>query len=412
MESKAYYGAIRSPNNYWREMDMRATRPRRTRAKPIDGGVVTAAEKAEIARCPSLSADGACPMVDPIRAEIADIVDPQDRGRVKVRAPTMGEQWEAWAEVLRSGPLPAMRRYAPGDIVMIAFEGGDLELPIVLGALSSRTPAAAGTAGSRARESSPAPLPETDWDWNDLVLPAETRDMLDEVVAWVINESELLGGWGLGRHFGPGFRVLFSGPPGTGKTMAAGVLAKRLAMPIFRVDLSSAVDKSVGDTAQELRETIGAAEAGGGILFIDEADALFGKRAAVKDSHDRYAKLELGYLLQRLEAFPGLVILASNLKQDMDKAFTSRLTAIVDFPMPDARCRLELWRHALRSLPPDRVEQIDLSALAGEHELSGGQIINVLGNACLRAARRAGALEQGDIRAAIARLHPLSGAGE
>jgi adenylate kinase family enzyme len=392
-------------------MDMRATRPRGTRAKPIDGGVVTEAEKAEIARCPSPSADGACPMVDPMRAEIADIVDPQDRGRVKVRAPAMGEQWEAWAEVLRSGPLPTMRQYAPGDMVMIAFEGGDLELPIVLGALSSHTPVAAGTAGSRAQEA-PAPLPETDRDWNDLVLPAETRDMLDEVVARVRNESELRGGWGLGRHFRAGFRVLFSGPPGTGKTMAAAVLAKRLAMPIFRIDLSSTVDKSVGDIEKDLRETIGAAEAGGGIVFIDEADALFGKRVAVEDSHDRYANLEVGDLLQRLEAFPGLVILASNLKQDMDKAFTRRLTAIVDFPMPDARCRLELWRHALRSLPPDRVERIDLSALARAHELSGGQIINVLGNACVRAAKRAGAVEQGDILAAIARLHPLSGAGE
>jgi len=331
-------------------------------------------------------------MADLIRAEVVDIADPQGAGRIRVGAPDLGAEWRAWAPVLRPDPLSAPPRFAPGDIVLVAFEGGKQDSPVVLGALSSRM--AAGDAV-------PAQVMETGHDWNDLVVAAETREGLAGVVAWVRHEKAILGEWGFGRHARRGARVLFHGPPGTGKTLAATVLARDLAMPVWRVDLSRTVSKYIGETEKNLRALFDAAEAGNAILLFDEADALFGKRSEVKDSHDRYANIEISYLLQRLEHFEGLAILTSNLEQDIDPAFARRLTHMVRFSMPDGEERLRLWRRALAALPPSRVEPLDPAALADGHALSGGQIMTVLRAACLAAVERGDALREGDVRAAI-----------
>ena len=179
----------------------------------------------------------------------------------------------------------------------------------------------------------------------DVILPQPGRDLLDQIVAQVKNRGRVLDDWGFRRLLarGEGLCVLFAGESGTGKTLAAEVLARRLQLNLYRVDLSAVVSKYVGETEKNLRRLFDAAEDGGVILFFDEADALFGRRTEVKDSHDRYANLEINYLLQRIEAFRGLAILATNLKSQIDTAFLRRLRFVVDFPFPGPDERTEIW---------------------------------------------------------------------
>src|ERR1700730_12197854 len=189
--------------------------------------------------------------------------------------------------------------------------------------------------------------------WDDLVLPESETATLRAIAALLrttINE----------RH-GPGISALFAGPPGTGtgtgKTMAAQVLARDLNLALYRIDLSSLVSKYIGETEKSLRGVFEAAEQGGAILLFDEADALFGKRSEVKDSHDRYANIEVSYLLQRMEAYRGLAILTTNLKSALDAAFLRRIRFVVQFPFPDAVQRAEIWRRILpRRLPTENLD--------------------------------------------------------
>jgi hypothetical protein len=165
-------------------------------------------------------------------------------------------------------------------------------------------------------------------DWGDLVLPHATRARIDEIVAWTTHGRTLLDDWGLGRHLKPGFRALFAGPPGTGKTLTATLLGHRTGLDVYRIDLALVVSKYIGETEKNLEAVFSQAEDQDWILFFDEADALFGKRTQVRDAHDRYANQEISYLLQRLEDFPGLVILATNLKDNLDEAFLRRFQAV------------------------------------------------------------------------------------
>jgi len=179
------------------------------------------------------------------------------------------------------------------------------------------------------------------------------------------------------------FRSLFAGASGTGKTLAAEVLANELRLDLYRIDLSSVVSKYIGETEKNLRRVFDAAEEGGAILLFDEADALFGKRSEVKDSHDRYANIEVSYLLQRMEAYRGLAILTTNLKSALDTAFLRRIRFIVQFPFPDAAMREEIWR---RIFPPTLpTENLDLAKLARLH-IAGGNIRNIALNAAFLAA--------------------------
>ncbi|NML16825.1 ATP-binding protein [Azohydromonas sp. G-1-1-14] len=193
--------------------------------------------------------------------------------------------------------------------------------------------------------------------------------------------------WGCARAWNEaGLAVMFCGPPGTGKTMAAEALAAALALPMFRIDLSQVVSKYIGETEKNLRRVFDAAEAADCLLFFDEADALFGRRTEVKDAHDRFANIEISYLLERMERFKGLAVLATNRRRDLDDAFARRLRYIVEFPVPGAAERARLWRQVFPAAVD--VGGIDFGFLAERFEIAGGTIRSAAFNACLQAAAR------------------------
>jgi len=226
------------------------------------------------------------------------------------------------------------------------------------------------------------------YGWDDLVLPPDVMDQLRELVARVEHRARVMDEWGFDAKLsgGKGISALFAGPPGTGKTMAAQVIAGALGLDLFAIDLSAVVSKYIGETEKNLERVFRAAADSDAILFFDEADALFGKRSEVRDSHDRYANMEIAYLLQRMEQYDGLAILATNLRNHLDEAFTRRLQAIVEFPFPDLAERRRIWQACLprqTPLSPD----VDLDAMA-HHRLAGGNIKNVLLGAAFLAAAR------------------------
>jgi AAA+ superfamily predicted ATPase len=221
--------------------------------------------------------------------------------------------------------------------------------------------------------------------WEDLVLPEAQRQTLREISVHVRQRVKVYHEWGFAAASsrGLGISALFAGPSGTGKTMAGEVLANELNLDLFRIDLSQVVNKYIGETEKNLRRVFDAAEEGGAILLFDEADALFGKRSEVKDSHDRYANIEVSYLLQRMEAYRGLAILTTNLKNALDTAFLRRLRFVVQFPFPDAAQRMEIWR---RAFPPQTpTESLDFAQLA-RLPVAGGNIRNMAMNAAFIAA--------------------------
>jgi hypothetical protein len=223
--------------------------------------------------------------------------------------------------------------------------------------------------------------------WTELILPAEPLELLQELVARIRFREQVLDTWGMrrGGGRGEGCTALFAGPSGTGKTLAAEVIAHDLGLDLYTVDLATVVDKYIGETEKNLDRIFGEAERVNGVLFFDEADALFGKRSEVKDARDRYANVEVAYLLQRMERFGGLAILATNLRANLDEAFARRLDVMVDFPQPDPVYRLKLWRHCLGDTVP-RVAHLDLEFCADAFELSGGNIRNVAVTAAYLAA--------------------------
>ena len=223
----------------------------------------------------------------------------------------------------------------------------------------------------------PAKLITTPLEWEDMVLDYQTHDALEEINTWIEHQHTIMEDWGLKRILKPGYRALFYGPPGTGKTLAATLLGKKNNMDVYRVDLSMIVSKYIGETEKNLAKVFDLAENRNWILFFDEADALFGKRTSTNTSNDRHANQEVAYLLQRIEDFPGTVILATNLKSNIDEAFSRRFQSIIYFPMPSEELRAELWRSMLPKewLGNDAEELI---ATAAQSELSGGSIANVV----------------------------------
>lgn len=223
----------------------------------------------------------------------------------------------------------------------------------------------------------------TKMDWDDLVLDERTAAQIKDLKIWVEHGDQLMDDWGMGDRLKSGYRALFYGPPGTGKTLTATLLGKSTQRDVFRIDLSKVVSKYIGETEKNLANLFDKAEHKQWILFFDEADSLFGKRTGVRDAHDRYANQEVSYLLQRIESFPGLIILATNFKNNIDAAFVRRFNAIVYFPAPNAKQRLLLWEKAF----PEQVKfdkSVDLEALAEKFELTGSQIINIVQYCCLQ----------------------------
>jgi SpoVK/Ycf46/Vps4 family AAA+-type ATPase len=229
------------------------------------------------------------------------------------------------------------------------------------------------------------------YSWQDIVLPDDQLALLREIIATVRGRPVVLEEWGVGQKLASskGVTVLFSGPPGTGKTMAAEIIAAELGLDLYKIDLSTVVSKYIGETEKNLERIFNEAQTSNAILFFDEADALFGKRSEVRDSHDRYANIEISYLLQRMEAYDGVAILATNLRANLDEAFTRRLQFAVDFPFPDEADRLRIWRTLF---PPDvpREPELDLALLAHRFKLAGGNIRNILVSAAFLAAADSG----------------------
>lgn len=232
----------------------------------------------------------------------------------------------------------------------------------------------------------PAKRITTRLGWDDLVLAPEVLNEIDGIKTWMQHSRTLLHDWGLGRNIKPGYRSLFHGPPGTGKTLTATLIGQEAQVDVYRIDLSMVVSKYIGETEKNLANVFDQAESKNWILFFDEADALFGKRTETSSAHDRYANQEISYLLQRVEDFPGTVILATNLKANLDDAFARRFQSLAYFPMPDAEQRHRLWDSIL-GRTGRMADDIDLQALAEDHELSGGAIINVVRCAAISALR-------------------------
>jgi hypothetical protein len=223
--------------------------------------------------------------------------------------------------------------------------------------------------------------------WEHLVLPEATLAQLGELTSRARHRDRVLDAWGMGATSskGRGITGLFAGESGTGKTMSAEVVARDLGLDLYVIDLSTVVDKYIGETEKNLDRIFSEADRVNGVLLFDEADAIFGKRSEVKDSHDRYANVEVAYLLQRMELFDGLAILTTNLRANVDEAFTRRLDAIIDFPVPEEEDRYRLWDRNLRPELP-HTDDIDLDFLARSFKLSGGNIRNIVVAAAYLAA--------------------------
>ena len=315
----------------------------------------------------------------------------QNRVIVEIMKPTTTEQQQLWIEALQDDPdnqspcLAEQFSFNQGEIKRIAKTvlGGKLKDESMPGDdlwQSCRASARAGMEQLAQRIDAKA-------TWDQLVLPPEQLTTLRHITQQVSKRNRVYDNWGFRNvmNRGLGISALFAGESGTGKTMAAEVIANELKLDLYRIDLSSVVNKYIGETEKNLRKLFDAAENSGAIVFFDEADALFGKRSEVKDSHDRYANIEVNYLLQRMESYRGLAILATNMKNALDKAFVRRLRFIVDFPFPGIEERKEMWR---KVFPPETpVDQdVDYQRLA-KLSLTGGNIHNIALNAAFLAAQ-------------------------
>jgi SpoVK/Ycf46/Vps4 family AAA+-type ATPase len=237
--------------------------------------------------------------------------------------------------------------------------------------------------------------------WENLVLPERQTELLRHAAVHMRRRTRVYEDWGFAAASdrGLGISALFAGPSGTGKTMAAEVLANELELDLYRVDLSRVVSKYIGETEKNLGRVFDAAETAGALLLFDEADALFGKRSEVRDSHDRYANIEVSYLLQRMEAYRGVSVLTTNLKDALDRAFLRRIRFVVDFPFPDADLRARIWAGVFPSATP--TEGLDCERLAQLH-VAGGAIRNIAMNAAFVAADRDGVVGPADVLQAAA----------
>jgi AAA+ superfamily predicted ATPase len=230
----------------------------------------------------------------------------------------------------------------------------------------------------------PARLIQTELKWDDLILSEEVMSQVKELEQWLLHSDVLMNEWGMKSRLKKGYRVLFHGPPGTGKTLTANLLGNYTNRDVYKIDLSMVVSKYIGETEKNLENLFTRAEAKKWILFFDEADALFGKRTGVRDAHDKYANQEVSYLLQRMEDFDGLIVLASNMKNNIDDAFIRRFNAVVRFSLPSESDRVLIWKKSF----PHHIgfsDGMDIPEQVKKYELSGGNIINIVQYACLKA---------------------------
>ncbi|MEP5104297.1 MAG: ATP-binding protein, partial [Ekhidna sp.] len=255
----------------------------------------------------------------------------------------------------------------------------------------------------------PASRISTNLTWNDLVLESHIVEDIEQIKCWIENEDLLMQELGLGTKVKPGYKSLFYGPPGTGKTLTACLLGNATGRDVYRVDLSSIVSKYIGETEKNLSRIFDMAENRKWILFFDEADALFGKRTQTSSSNDRFANQEVAYLLQRVEDFPGIVILASNLKSNIDEAFSRRFQSTIYFGMPNAKNRLAIWSNIFNG-PLKLDPELEMETLAKDYEISGGAAINVFRYGAIKAVRKGhNNIQQEDILEGIRKEYEKDG---
>ena len=306
----------------------------------------------------------------------------------EVEKPRQAEQRELWRKTL------AVKNDHLVDALVTQFNLSSRHIINVAATLSTKDSAPENPTGiiwdacraqSRPRLENLAQRIEPIALWDDLVLPASQMQILRQIAVHVRQRARVYGEWGFAARSsrGLGISALFEGSSGTGKTMAAEVLANELQLDLYHIDLSAVVSKYIGETEKNLRQLFDAAESGGAILLFDEADALFGKRSEVKDSHDRYANIEVSYLLQRMESYRGLAILTTNMKSALDSAFLRRIRFVVQFPFPDASYRAEIWRRVFPCETP--TDGLDVNKLA-RLNIAGGNIRNIALNAAFLAA--------------------------
>jgi AAA+ superfamily predicted ATPase len=320
--------------------------------------------------------------------------------------PTFEERRQAWADLTgseESGDVAAKFRLSIGQIVeaaevaRLAAAAAERELPTPAELDLGARQASSSRLGELASRLPPG------FHWDDLVMPERQLELVRSISAYLRHRDRVLSEWGYDKAVArsQGLKVLFAGESGTGKTMAAQVLAAELGLEIFRVDLATIVSKYIGETEKNLDRIFGAAEGSNAILFFDEADALFGKRSEVSDSHDRYANIEVAYLLQKMEGYAGAVILATNFRRNIDDAFVRRLDFVIDFPFPDVEDRRRIWA---RLLPEDAPlgADLDLDFLAAQFKLSGGAIRNCSLSAAFQAADDGGVIEMRHLVRAVA----------
>jgi ATPase family associated with various cellular activities (AAA)/Winged helix domain, variant len=332
---------------------------------------------------------------------------------VEAPPPTFAERSQAWADLtgtLATGDVAAKFRLSIGQIVEAAevarltatADGRDVptEAELDLGARQ----ASSSRLGELAARLPPG------FRWEDLVMPERQRELLQSISAYLRHRDRVLSDWGYEKAVArtQGLKVLFAGDSGTGKTMAAQVLAAELGLEIFRVDLATIVSKYIGETEKNLDRIFNAAEGSNAILFFDEADALFGKRSEVSDSHDRYANIEVAYLLQKMEGYAGAVILATNFRRNIDDAFVRRLDFVIDFPFPEAGDRRRIWELLLPAEAP-LADDIDLDFLAERFKLSGGAIRNCSLSAAFQAADDGGVIAMRHLVRAVAQEYGKQG---
>lgn len=234
----------------------------------------------------------------------------------------------------------------------------------------------------------PAQRLTTGLEWDDLVVHPQVLAQLQHIADWITHEPMVRQQWGLNNHISPGYRSLFTGPPGTGKTLSASLLGKSVGMPVFRIDLSQTISKYIGETEKNIANLFDRAHSKRWILFFDEADSLFGSRTEASSASDRAANQNVAYLLQRIEMFDGVSLLATNLKSNIDEAFFRRFQSVISFIRPDVEQRLRLWQLNFDDKPFALGDNVDLFSLAQQFDITGGEINNVLRMACLRVAAR------------------------
>ena len=331
---------------------------------------------------------------------------------LEVPFPSFAERREIWerltaapaADVAAKFRLSAEQIHAAAEVSRLAAEARGLSYPEAADLDLGARHASSSRLGDLATGLAPG------YRWGDLVVPDRQRDVLRSISAYLRHRDRVLSEWGYERTVSrmQGLKVLFAGESGTGKTMAAQVLAAELGLDLFRVDLATVVSKYIGETEKNLERIFSAADGSNAILFFDEADALFGKRSEVSDAHDRYANIEVAYLLQRMEAYPGVVILATNFKRNVDDAFIRRLDFVVDFPFPEADDRKRIWRLVLPSEAPV-ADDVDVHFLATQFKLSGGAIRNCSVAAAFGAAQEGTAIGMRHLVRAVAQEYDKQG---